>query len=91
MRVTKQWQDQNDPDGFANIFELEDGSLVFTTEKVAVWRDVQGDILETSYKGGFRENPAVTQALDEIGPDVEILPFDGNLRSLYERCIDTEM
>lgn len=87
MKVVKRWQDQECPDGFPNIFQFEDGSCVFTSEKRGVWRDASGNLLGEVYKAGF-DRPELNEALDEACC-MEPLPFNQSDREIWERCIDT--
>lgn len=88
MKVVKQWYDATCEDGFPNIFAMDDGTTVFTSEKRQVWRDESGDVLDTAYKSGFREHPEVNRALDEVSAKVPVVPFDDDMRALWERCIE---
>ena len=102
MKVVKRWQDQDCPDGFPNIFELDDSTYVFASEKRLVWRDEGGDLLNEAYKSPFKIPPSMdlldkqflariyrlNTALDEAYA-MEPLPFDDSLREMWERCIDT--
>ena len=84
-KVVKRWVDLDDPDGFAQIFEMdgpEGVTYAFCTEKRVVLRDQSGDILEELYK---RSLPAIDEAVETGSP--EPLPFDAVLREMYLRCV----
>ena len=89
MKVVRQWQDQTCKDGFPNVFEMDDDTYVFTSEKVGVHRDEGGDILSDVYKSAFED--VLQDALDSIGSEVVVEPFDDDMRDLWKRCIDTSM
>lgn len=79
--VIEQFQDEEDEDGFNNVFVLNDESLVFTTEKRGIHLNKNGVVIDECYKSGFKSTE-LNKALDEIGP-MHIAPFNLIVRNFH--------
>jgi hypothetical protein len=84
MRVVERYYDETCPDGFPMIFVMEDGTLVFTSEKYG--RHVQSGedvlLLDSCYKSGFK-NRELQRALEEIPADIPLKVFGPIQYMLY--------